>query len=555
MKLYRKRKLMAWMNWIGALIFIVAAAFLPFMQVKAEVNPVNITIVKQVFDNETPENKQNTGLEMGLWGEPLAGAEFTIYDVTDRYHTLLATENPNSTAVPKENYTAKEAAQKITEEGNQGYSALEVGVTNTEGKYTFTDLPKIDSQRRNAAYLIVETNPPQRDSDSDELIIETAQNMVVTCPFYEVKVDANGNPTGEYGDVALSEIFLYPKNVRYEGGDKILEETKNDFDIGSLVHYSMELDVPINMATAQYTTFGFDDEATEGLSFNKIEGFDRYNEVTNQWESITLTQNTDYNLTVSGTNGLTNASTGDNHFSVRFALDKGILNYVGQKIRARFTMTLNELSQPDQPETNKGITLLEDNDNRFVSEHETEEIFTGGRKFIKVNGQTGKALTDALFVLQKNSGGNTLYAQFQTENGTRIAEYDANPALVPAKIVWGSKANATNFRSDSNGKFEVRGLAYSDANTVYAMEEVQAPKDYVLLKAPVEFTVGQYTYNDTRVGIDPGDRLDGDQEIKNTPKGFLPFTGGMGIYGFLAIGAAMILTAWVWQRKTKKTSR
>ncbi len=84
---------------------------------------------------------------------------------------------------------------------------------------------------------------------------------------------------------------------------------------------------------------------------------------------------------------------------------------------------------------------------------------------------------------------------------------------------------------------KVIGLKNGD----YQLEEKATSSDkYVLLDEDVDFTVehGQY----------------GSQELKsvlNTPKGLLPSTGGNGIYAFLLIGAALMIGAYAWFKKSK----
>ena len=50
----------------------------------------DVTVHKRVFEDEMPEVKVNTGLEDATFGgTPLAGAGFTVYDVTAAYHAAI----------------------------------------------------------------------------------------------------------------------------------------------------------------------------------------------------------------------------------------------------------------------------------------------------------------------------------------------------------------------------------------------------------------------------------------------------------------------------------
>lgn len=513
------------------------------LQAEAAETTANITITKQVFDNTNPEIKQNTGMTMDLWGAPLDGAEFTVYNVTWRYHTLLGSENEAT----GKNYTPQEAIDKIASDGRLGETVVQTGVTGSvnagSGQYTFTGLDK-KSGEQDAAYLIVETDTPGRKNDGS-LIIEKAQNMVVVFPAFEALVDDNGAVTG-YGDDELDDVYLYPKNISYNSGIKELEEAKNDFEVGEAISYSMTIEVPVNIATPDlYEKFSYHDKATDGLSFVRIEGFQV--KAGEDWKTIDFDDTNNYTLTVSGTNGLINEATGDNHFDVDFKLDGAITNYGGQTIRILFTMKLNELAAPDKAETNDGTTYLEDREgNIFEKTDDTPDVYTGGRKFIKTDGHTGAALGSATFVLQRTIDSTAAFAQFQTADGTKIETFGTAAA---AQIIWGTEADATNFISDAEGKFEVRGLEYSSNAIQYAMKEIVAPDGYALLTEPVKFDVAQHTYNDTT--NTEGDRLDSEVEVKNTPKGLLPSTGGIGIYAFLLAGGALITGAATWYKKSK----
>lgn len=94
------------------------------------------------------------------------------------------------------------------------------------------------------------------------------------------------------------------------------------------------------------------------------------------------------------------------------------------------------------------------------------------------------------------------------------------------------KDAATKVVSDANGSIRVIGLLNGD----YVLNETDTPSaNYVLLKdGTITFTVEHGKYGASNL------------DVKNTPKGLLPSTGGAGIYAFIIIGAAMMIGAYIW---------
>ena len=92
--------------------------------------------------------------------------------------------------------------------------------------------------------------------------------------------------------------------------------------------------------------------------------------------------------------------------------------------------------------------------------------------------------------------------------------------------------------SDDNGSIRVIGFVNGD----YVLNETKAPSaNYVLLKdGTITFTVEHGKYGTSNL------------DVNNTPKGLLPSTGGAGIYAFIIIGAAMMIGAYIWFKKSRQ---
>ncbi|EQC69615.1 hypothetical protein HSISB1_1001 [Streptococcus sp. HSISB1] len=155
---------------------------------------------------------------------------------------------------------------------------------------------------------------------------------------------------------------------------------------------------------------------------------------------------------------------------------------------------------------------------------------------------TSKKLSGAEFVVTNKAGDR--YLKQTVSNGAVI------------KNEWiSSKDNATVFKSDENGYFEVIGLPYGNANqsakdgkTTYKIVETKAPKDYALLQQPIEFVVNSSYYEDpTAVELKKSDS----QDVKNN-KVTIPQTGGIGSIIVVAVGVVLAVVGLFVKRRVTK---
>lgn len=104
-------------------------------------------------------------------------------------------------------------------------------------------------------------------------------------------------------------------------------------------------------------------------------------------------------------------------------------------------------------------------------------------------------------------------------------------------------ANAVVLKSDADGKFEIKGLAYADG---YQLEEKTAPKDYAKLSGPVDFNVkeGSYSTVETDIAYEKDGTDNSAKQVKNK-KVTIPQTGGIGSLIFIVAGLAIMGVAFV----------
>ena len=110
-------------------------------------------------------------------------------------------------------------------------------------------------------------------------------------------------------------------------------------------------------------------------------------------------------------------------------------------------------------------------------------------------------------------------------------------------VAFTDKQGNTSVKYTRDGAFTVNKEGYlvtKDGD--YVLNETDTPSaNYVLLKdGTITFTVEHGKYGASNL------------DVKNTPKGLLPSTGGAGIYAFIIIGAAMMIGAYIWFKKSRQ---
>lgn len=483
------------------LMFPLLISLLPAEVSAEEASTVSVNLHKRVFDEgQRPEDKQNTGEEMSdFGGKALANVTFEVYDVSEQYLENLKDQS------------AEDATQMIIDDTVAsskvpGY-AVEVPnnkqVTNEDGLATFSNLP-IKHGDKYATYLFVETNSPAN-------IKEKAAPIVLTMPIYK-----------ENTNEINTSIHIYPKNEQQTMLTKDLtEKAKKDLAVtingqtiynvekGQRFDYTVSASLPWNIQDKDF--FRVIDTPNVGMKAFadtiKIEG---------------LALNTDYTV---------KEDTSGRGFVVEF-------NTKSDKVKAlakqKVTITYEAMLTEDAPlDTGIGNEAKIEVGNGVTPEPsdptiEGPKVYTGGKKFKKVDDKSGKDLAGAKFHLVKLDAAGKVSEYATYKNGA---------------YTWtANKTEATSYESNAKGEFEVLGLTYSEklpTGFSYAVEEYEAPEGYALLNEPVKFNVTKGEFEDVVLSI------------TNIKKGLLPSTGGNGIYMFLVVGSVLMMGALVWYRRTK----
>ncbi len=504
------------------LIPILAGVFSAGQVVLADgEDTVEVVLHKLLYkDGDKLPTIQNTGEVMKQedfeGAEPVIGAEFTAYDVTEKYYELI-----------QGNKKQDEVIQEISDEieSVKGLFSVGTATTGAGGLATFnlSKKTKIGKVERDAIYAFVETKTP-----SSSTIVQKAAPIILQLPIYAVDIDEEGKAQEIKGGEELSEIHLYPKNLTQT--DK-KEFDNNSFDVilgddekpkytnvttGDLLPFKLTLNIPIDI---KGRTYSVTDTPTSGLEF-----------VENDYFKVgDLIKDVDYTLTEKDATEDNGEEKGHGK-GFTLTLNSNSLNVqalAGTKLTITYNMKLTAIIDPDTIQNNKAQVTLDNNlQEELVTPTDPNkpvEIVTGGKQFIKVDAHSHKGLANAEFVVKK---------------GDKIAEF-VQLENTYVFVGWvDEKTEETTITTPENGEFTVKGLT----NGIYDLVETKAPAGYVTLKDPIKFTIEHGKFN----GVENIDT------VTNTPKGLLPQTGGAGIAAFLAVGTAILVGTFIVFKRSRK---
>ncbi|HFU1108310.1 TPA: SpaH/EbpB family LPXTG-anchored major pilin [Streptococcus suis] len=500
---------------------IFSNLFTPVVSAEGETK-VNITLHKVKDYTGTIDNKG----EKIVNGEYnfLPGITFDAYDVTTEYY--VAYDASVATKSVSEAISDAVKAVKGEKAGVAPSSNVLKGTETTaaDGSATFSLNAK--SGTRDAVYLFVE--------QKSEGVESIADNLVVSLPIYKQGTN----------DTVLENIHLYPKNITKDTPfDKEITSQKNgakqtDFSIGQTIKYQLKTTIPADIAATKlvnekaeklYNIFKFVDTFKTGqLTF--IEDPTLYSVTVSDGTILT---SDDYKVTVgpgavAGTTTVTTALTA-------LGINK-LATLANKEISFDYQMKINSLDYIDTGIVNTAKAIF-GNDGTTVKEWnketkpDSETVKTGGYKFVKVDvNNNNKKLEGAKFVVRR------------TAEAGGVEYFKATEVEGVWKSSWVSLIDeATEYPSGKDGIVDVKGLEYG----AYQLQEKIAPEGYALppADAATEFVVTATSYTTSADAL---------KEIPNTPKGFLPSTGGAGIILFVALGAAMVGLAGVYFTSRRK---
>ena len=343
-------------------------------------------------------------------------------------------------------------------------------------------------------------------------------------------------PTG-----VADAIHVYPKNTedttplkKEIKTGKVVEingkqVTEQSFDKDEEHTWKITTKVPVGVK--DYDIFNLEDDLEAQLSY--------VGKVVVKVGSTELTKGTDYTLTEPDVGAKGGKLVID--FKVNNSLAH-LTQHEGKEITVEFVTTINEDAVMSTNIPNKIKLHYGHTPNPQEKESEEPVVYTGGKKFIKVDqsitgDEDGKYLKDAQFVIRREDG------KYLVEKGGKYS-WKEIADVTTDKLVKDSELK--KLTSDEDGVFEITGLKYQRPNgTKYYLVEIVAPKDYALptnnITEPFEFLVNDTSYLN-------GDATVAPQEVNNN-KIEIPKTGGIGTVIFTVVGIGLMAGAFIAMRK------
>lgn len=427
-------------------------------------------------------NKRGTGEN-----EPLNDAEFVVSKQEGRENTkkyILSAADGLYTWT-----TDKQAAYRFLT-GKQ-YAAGDAGIDVSENQKGQLKIAQLET----GAYQLEETKAPSQAALIEEERIK------------DFSIDSGSNVTVE----------LTIKNDTTNVTKTTPQLDGKDVEIGERIQYHLTVNIPSGIqdkvgSENKYKHFQLIDAHDPALTFeNTAEGETGYA----LYDGEQKIDATNYQVTEK-----------EHGFTVTINPEFVPQLTPGNQLRFVYYMYLNEQAMPINGFTNKANVETD-----FMTDQTppSVEVLTGGKRFLKVDGAVTatEALADAVFVVRDQDRDDANYLKI--EEGTK-------------QVSWVQTADeATKFTTGTDGLVDIIGLKFG----TYYLEEVKAPKNYVLLTNRIAFEVHETSYGTKEQLGDP-------EKVPNRRKGTLPATGGAGTYLMGAIGVVIVGLAGCYFVKRKK---
>ncbi|WP_125711193.1 SpaH/EbpB family LPXTG-anchored major pilin [Lacticaseibacillus porcinae] len=490
---------------------------------------------KQVFDGFHFENDGSSSSWLDEEYAGLAGVDFEVYNVTQWFYDMKALPGNEDKTDDEITKMMSDAWDYDTPKGDY------VSTITTDGNGTantkLTTKTKVNNNMVYSLYMFVELT----DEESSNAAFVNAR------PF----------TLGMNKKLATQpQVDLYAKNYGVlkdlvDEKDEALKDGYYSYNVGDDLTYISSAPIPDTkfMGEGGYTGFRFLDQMTlAGTDFVRVDDIyvmkgDEKFSVKEDFDAVTSFisskdegwQNDqrkhagfEYNLDFSNWEEWTHEQL--------VILDRLLQNIGREQLFFKYTMKINEDATPYQSIGNKFYGYFTNQHDTYETVDDAPEVETGGHEFVKLDAETDDGLKGAYFKISRvGKDGKTEFAKLLDDDNKVISSTDG--IYKPAKIEWGSEADATEIVSADKGHLAIYGLKTG----TYNLKETKAPTGYTFEKANTEFKVYEASVATQTLKS---------ESVFNTPgSSILPTTGGIGIVTFLAVGALAMGGALVYKKK------
>jgi LPXTG-motif cell wall-anchored protein len=476
-------------------------------------------IVHKVANNGEINNENNGSVINDPWAsQALAGAGFTVYDITADFYGKLSTLAGATTKEKYEAYVASLKHKSNTELANLGTVAKteivdgQTGETK-DGQVTFGDLP-MKSNGHDAIYVVVETTRPANTTNDTNVI--GSISTVFSMPL-------NGNET---------QIHLYPKNEIGKPVKTVAPADENAATDQAAINYTLQINLPNDLGTVlesgkpKFKSFTLIEKPGKFLSFDALTTV----EVDGTVYPTVAAFEAAYGLTSTPSRALPVNGSASEVYNLVFTPDSaagtvGSWSDLGGKTIVFGAqghidvagLTASNITNPIENDFTYSVT--DDNGFTVTPDDDKEEVKLGSYQFAKTDSENGAYLAGA---------------EFTVKQGTKdIVFLEVSPGVYTA-VPAGTAGAVSTVTVDTTGKLSLLGL---DADLEYSLTETKSPNGYFMLTDSIKFTP-LVDDNDSDVSSDKtlnGNDTDGFYNIYNTPNNVLPSTGGTGFMIFSAV--------------------
>lgn len=453
---------------------------------EGQTNEVDIIIHRLMLKSSVSQSVQNDGITNPFDQQSVLSDYIGVGDKEFKAYDVTR----DYLSLREKGLSKEEAQTELSRENSNTLNDLIMSQMTDDSGTALFHLPE-KSGKEDAVYLFVETK---------QLDHKNAGNFVVVLPVF--------NDSKE----KLTSIHLYPKTELEDEGISDLKKVADvdNAHFGQLISYSVTTDVPANIWTQQ--TFQIKDEADPSLMLVK--------------GSI--------DVTVDGheiKHAIENIEERDHGYTIDF-IPPELMKYAGKPINIHYKMRLSKTAIADTDIINT-VTLITDKE----PIKKQALVRTGGQRFVKKDvDDDSKTLQNATFVILNEKG----QILVQTNDGyafEKIASKDLK-----------NNSNTVRLMSDSQGEFEITGLAYGS----YFLQEIDAPQGYILATERVPFDIKHHTYS-----------LSSEKNMplviynKQTPKsgGLLPKTGETIQNISFVIGVMMVIGFVLNYKKIRRSNK